>query len=146
MLRWMILVSVLCCRAVLLPAQVNLRTAHSYPVGNEPRNLAAADLNGDGQADVVTANSNDTTITVLLNNGQGTIRSGGTYTVGAFPNDVVVGDFNGDGKPDLAVSPCGASGTTLGLRPAWKRRWNFSIARKLFDQCCSDRSHGRGLQ
>lgn len=96
-----------------LTAQVNLLTARSYPVGSGPRNVAAADLNADGKPDLVTANDNDTTISVLLNNGDGTFRSGSTYTVGANPYDVVVGDFNGDGKPDLGVAPCGAAGTTL---------------------------------
>jgi len=94
-------------------AQVNLLTAGSYPVGKGPRNLATADFNGDGKPDLVTANNIDATITVLLNNGNGTFRTGSTYTFGTAPSDVVAGDFNGDGKIDLAVVPCGNSAANV---------------------------------
>ena len=42
-----------------------------YAVGQSPWGLAAADLNGDNKLDLIAANSNDNTISVLLNSGQG---------------------------------------------------------------------------
>lgn len=103
----------LCFGVMPAGGQVNLLTAASYQVGEGPRNLASADFNGDGKADLVTANNVDATITILLNNGDGTFHTAGTYSFGTAPNDVVAGDFNGDGKTDLAVVPCGSSGANV---------------------------------
>jgi hypothetical protein len=38
----------------------------SYPVGTGPTAVAAADLNGDGQPDLIVDNSIDNTLSVLL--------------------------------------------------------------------------------
>jgi hypothetical protein len=103
----------LCFTVMPAGAQVNLLSAASYPVGKGPRNLATADFNGDNKADLATANNVDATITILLNNGNGTFHLGSTYSFGTAPNDVVAGDFNGDGKMDLAVVPCGSSGANV---------------------------------
>jgi hypothetical protein len=78
----------------------------NYPVPL-PGNLAAGDLNGDGKLDVVNAN-NDSTVSILLGNGDGTLQP--QYTVTAVPSGsaflteaVAIGDLNGDGHADLAV-------------------------------------------
>ena len=91
-----------------LTAQVNLLSTPFVPAGNGPRNVAVADLNGDGKADLVVVNSTDNTISVALSNGDGTFRPAVTYAVGSQPNDVAIADFNGDGKPDLAVTSINA--------------------------------------
>ena len=46
------------------------------------------------------------TVSILLNNGNGTFPStpSYTYTVGAYARSIVAGDFNGDGKLDLATA------------------------------------------
>ena len=84
--------------------------------------IAAADLNGDGNLDLVLANGDTDltlsfgksgTVTVLLGKGDGTFLAGVDYTVGANATAVAVGDLNGDGKPDLAVSDFGG-GNGLG--------------------------------
>ena len=73
-----------------------------------PGAIEAADMNGDGNLDLVfltaaapfPANS----ATVLFGNGDGTFRPGGSYEHFREGSFVAVGDFNGDHQPDLAVA------------------------------------------
>src|SRR5579863_3520107 len=63
--------------------------------------LSAADMNGDGKADLVQVNSNSDVI-IYLSNGDGTFQ-----TLPPIPTNPAIQlatpvDFNGDGKPDLA--------------------------------------------
>lgn len=68
---------------------------------------AAVDVNGDGNADVVTANGTNT-VSVLLGNGNGTFRPHVDYVTGSGPAVVLARDINGDGKLDLAVLNAGS--------------------------------------
>jgi len=40
-------------------------------VGNAPVSVAAADINGDGKLELISANANDNSLSVLTNNGSG---------------------------------------------------------------------------
>ncbi len=68
--------------------------------------VALADLNGDGNLDIVVAAA-DTGICVLLGNGDGTFQTPVVYpTIDTYPASLALAieDVNGDGRPDLVVS------------------------------------------
>jgi FG-GAP-like repeat len=78
--------------------------------------VVVADVNGDGKLDLLVTNScpeynsecplaTNSTVGVLLGNGDGTFKPAVTYASGGFdPSSVAVADVNGDGKPDLVVA------------------------------------------
>ncbi len=81
-------------------------------LGNTPVALVAGDFNGDGKLDLAAANFGDSSLSVLLGNGNGTFASS-AVALGGEPNWVTMGDFNGDGKPDLAVTLFNLPGVVL---------------------------------
>ena len=84
-------------------AQVNFNKP-DFDTGKGPVSIAAADFNRDGLLDVVTANSRDNNITVLLNNGNATFGRRTDYSTGQKPVAVVTADFNNDSFADVAVA------------------------------------------
>ena len=74
--------------------------------GASPQQLAAADLNKDGNIDLVAVASPEfgAGMAVLLGNGDGTFRQPVLYATDIQASSVTVGDFNGDGAPDVAVA------------------------------------------
>ncbi|UAJ72940.1 VCBS repeat-containing protein [Synechocystis sp. PCC 7339] len=74
--------------------------------GTNPFAIAEGDFNNDGNLDLVTANRNNNSVSVLIGDGSG-IGSNFTTTnfnAGVNPIDVTVGDFNNDGNPDIATA------------------------------------------
>jgi hypothetical protein len=71
------------------------------------------DFDGDGHPDLVTANFNTSTVSVLLNNGDGTFAAKTDYPTGANPESVAVGDFNGDGDLDLVTANVNADSVSV---------------------------------
>jgi len=69
-------------------------------VGFGGRFVAAADINGDGHVDLISANFNGNSLTVLTNSGSGNFAVSETLSV-STPMSVAVADVNGDGLPDL---------------------------------------------
>lgn len=78
-----------------------------YVTGNYPISLNVVDVNADGNPDVITANEQGNSISVLLGSGDGTFSVQQTYSAGGGVKSVTVGDMNADGKPDLVVNNTG---------------------------------------
>ena len=106
-------VSVLLNTTVPGAAAPTFKMQQTFATGNGPVSLAVGDLNGDGQPDLVAANSavGANSVSVLLNTTV-LLEATNVAAVGdtqfSFPsrNQVVaVGDINNDGKPDLVISP-----------------------------------------
>src|SRR5437763_826385 len=83
----------------------------SYATGTDPRQVTTADVNGDGHVDLVVANIDDDTVSVLLGTSTGTFGAQTTYTVASLPDSVATADFNGDGHPDIVVANLTRNGT-----------------------------------
>jgi len=73
-------------------------------VGTGPRAVAAADLDGDGDIDLVTANSDSGDATVLWNDGSGVLAGATAIAAGGQPSDVAAADLDGDGDIDLVFA------------------------------------------
>lgn len=78
------------------------------PLPNAPdRSYSAplADLDKDGDLDIVLSNDRPDPKLILLNDGKGRFTVGGTFGNPNWPTrNVVVTDLNGDGYPDIAVA------------------------------------------
>ena len=67
--------------------------------------LAVADVNGDGVADVVVTHSSaSSNVSVLLGTGGGALAAPVGYITGNNPYALALADVNGDGKPDLVTA------------------------------------------
>jgi len=88
--------------------------SQAFATGAGPRSVAATDVNGDGRPDVLVANQDSASISVLLNTTTpgATTPSMGTqqaFATGASPRTVATADVNGDGKLDAIVANGGAN-------------------------------------
>lgn len=88
--------------------QGGLEFSSKVRVSGDPWMLAAGDLNGDGNVDVVSSNPSqtlgDNNVAVMFGDGQGGLGQPQAYRHGIFPLAVDLGDLDGDGDLDLVSS------------------------------------------
>ncbi len=80
-----------------------LGPAVSYAVG-QPYDAVVADLNGDGNPDIIVASRTPAAVMVLLGNGDGTFKPAVSYSSPGGAVSLGAGDVNGDGKIDVVAS------------------------------------------
>ncbi len=73
-------------------------------VGTNPIHPVAADLNQDGRQDLVVANFDQTTVSVLLQQADRSFSRRDYSVGGPYPDSIAVADFTRDGILDLAVA------------------------------------------
>src|SRR5690348_8863232 len=76
---------------------VDFGTPTTHPVGTNPIDAVVGDFNGDGKPDIAVLNAGSNTVSILLNNGDGTFQPAKNFDVGNSMNSIFIGDFNGDG-------------------------------------------------
>jgi len=72
--------------------------------GERPTQAVAADMDGDGDMDIVVNDLLDTRVSVHLNDGSGGFGPPSYYKCGSSPEGIVMGDFDRDGDIDAAVT------------------------------------------
>ena len=90
-----------------------------FTTAGPPNAVAISDLDGNGKPDLVTANQNSNSVSVLRNTStSGYVVSGSfaakvDFTTGFDCNSVAIGDLDGDSKPDVMAANLGSNNISL---------------------------------
>ncbi|RLS25448.1 MAG: hypothetical protein DWH70_05185 [Planctomycetota bacterium] len=85
----------------------------TFSTGSKPASVTLGDVDGDGKLDMITANFNSASVSVLLGNGNGTFKTQSTFDTGANPRAVTLGDVNGDGLLDIITANQGSNNASV---------------------------------
>lgn len=87
----------------------------NFSIGLGMTLLAAADLNGDGSADLTVSSYSGSAVSFVFNDGSGSFRIAPRYSTNADARSVVARDFNNDGKIDLAAANTNGNSVSVHL-------------------------------
>ncbi len=80
-------------------------TRRAYRIARDPAAIAVADVDADGDPDLVAAGEDRAgSVSVLVNRGDGRFDHTGTYASGARVTEIAAGDVNQDGTVDLVTA------------------------------------------
>lgn len=85
------------------PALFDGSTSFLETTSGPRESLAAADINQDGNLDILSLDYNTNILDVLLGNGDGTFQERSLFGTGPCPKSIAVADLNHDGNLDVAV-------------------------------------------
>jgi hypothetical protein len=91
----------------------------SPAIGYSPSAIATADINGDGNADLIVVQQGSSTspgaqVVIFYGNGDGTFtQASSTTSLASVASSIIPADLNGDGHVDLVLTGVGASGITI---------------------------------
>jgi len=108
------------------PDSAPFRAIH-LPVATHPVSVSIADVNKDGNVDILVANGGSGKLSIYLGDGKGGFSqpNGSPFSAGQNPTDLATGDFNGDGSLDIAIANHGVKLVTVLLG---NRKGQFSFA------------------
>jgi len=76
----------------------------SFAVGTTPESIVTADLDQDGNLDIIVAAAGDDNINVFFGDGAGNFSAATSLSAGVNPTGVAVADLNGDTFLDIAAT------------------------------------------
>ena len=85
----------------------------SPSVGSSPYNVAVADVDNDGDLDLLTPTFGGASVSVRLNNGSGTFSGGSDPSVGSQPRSVTTADIDSDGDLDFLTANYNANSVSV---------------------------------
>jgi hypothetical protein len=100
-----------------------------------PSAVAFADLTGDGQKDLIVANTGGNNVLVYPGLGPGRfgpeVSGGQGFAVGSGPASITVADVNGDGIPDLVVCDRGSNDVAILFGQGTGVSWTLTAGPRL---------------
>ena len=85
----------------------------STPAGYNPYNVTMADVDNDGDLDIVAPAFGGASVSIRLNNGSGVFGGGSDPSVGSQPRSVTTADIDGDGDLDLLTANYNANSVSI---------------------------------
>src|SRR5437870_3850445 len=85
----------------------------SFPVGGGPAGIAMGDFDGDGHADVVTADNGANRASAFIGWQSGVFRTQMPATAANLPIAVFAGDLDADGRSDISIANLGSGTVTV---------------------------------
>jgi hypothetical protein len=81
----------------------------------DPQYVITCDINNDSQIDIVSANSQSDSISIIMGYGNGTFKEQMIYSTGSgsYPSAVATGDFNNDTQLDLVIANEGTDSISI---------------------------------
>jgi hypothetical protein len=82
----------------------DIEQAGEFPAGNDPRDVAIADLDGDGILDLAIANFEGDGVSVVRGLGDGTFAARQSFATASGPFGIVAANLDGADQLDLATA------------------------------------------
>lgn len=99
-------ISLLLIICIILPWQINgdFEYRADYEAGDGPHGACIADLDDDGDLDIVSADYYADKVSILMNNGEGVFTKEDDYQTGDGPRSLFLGDVDGDDDIDIVTA------------------------------------------